>query len=401
MPPSPPDTADLAEGGSWLVFSDDWGRHPSSCQHLMKRLASHRSTWWVNTIGTRRPEWSLATFQRAMEKLRHWRRAAGQAGADADFVRVVNPRMWPWFQSATDRKLNRHLLLRQLQPLVAAMPRPVIAVTTIPIVADLVGPLSVDRWVYYCVDDFSVWPGLDQQTMKRMEFDLVRKADVLIGVSEVLIDKIRGQGREAALVTHGVDLEFWRDSNGPPDARLDSLARPLIVFWGVIDRRMDIGIVERLHARLKQGTILFVGPADNPHPQLATMDRVVCWPPLPMKALPALARQASVLIMPYDDLPVTRAIQPLKLKEYLATGKAVVVRDLPATRAWDDCLDLASTADEFAELVLRRAAEGPPAAQLEARSRLEEEGWSAKAAQFLQAASAPLSVQNAKESYTS
>ena len=36
---------------------------------------------------------------------------------------------------------------------------------------------------------------------------------------------------------------------------------------------------------------------------------------------PALAREAAVLIMPYADLPVTRAMQPLKLKEYLATDR--------------------------------------------------------------------------------
>jgi len=52
---------------------------------------------------------------------------------------------------------------------------------------------------------------------------------------------------------------------------------------------------------------------------------------------------ADVIIMPYADRPVTRAMQPLKLKEYLATGKPVVVRNLPATRGWTDCLDLADT----------------------------------------------------------
>ena len=41
-------------------------------------------------------------------------------------------------------------------------------------------------------------------------------------------------------------------------------------------------------------------------------------------------------------------MQPLKLKEYLATGRPAVVRDLPATRDWADCLDLACTPEEFA-----------------------------------------------------
>src|SRR5262245_8337679 len=39
-----------------LVFSDDWGRHPSSCQHLIRRLRQDFPVLWVNTIGTRQPK---------------------------------------------------------------------------------------------------------------------------------------------------------------------------------------------------------------------------------------------------------------------------------------------------------------------------------------------------------
>ena len=48
-------------GGSLLVFADDWGRHPSSCQHLVRRLLDRHQVYWVNTIGTRTPRLNLAT----------------------------------------------------------------------------------------------------------------------------------------------------------------------------------------------------------------------------------------------------------------------------------------------------------------------------------------------------
>jgi glycosyltransferase involved in cell wall biosynthesis len=105
-------------------------------------------------------------------------------------------------------------------------------------------------------------------------------------------------------------------------------------------------------------------------------------PALPLAELPALAAAAAVLVMPYADLPVTRAMQPLKLKEYLATGKPVVVRDLPAVRPWADGLDAAATAEEFAAAVRRRLADGLPAGQRAARARLAAESWAAKAAEF-------------------
>jgi hypothetical protein len=112
------------------------------------------------------------------------------------------------------------------------------------------------------------------------------------------------------------------------------------------------------------------------------LSRVVHLPPLPFDHLPQLAKDASVLIMPYADLPVTRAIQPLKLKEYLATGKPVVVSDLPANRAWSDCLDLASSPEEFSKAVFERIVSGLPVCQAQVRDRLAAESWTAKARLF-------------------
>jgi hypothetical protein len=77
-------------------------------------------------------------------------------------------------------------------------------------------------------------------------------------------------------------------------------------------------------------------------------------------------------------------MQPLKLKEYLATGTPAVVRDLPANCDWADCLDLAATPAEFAAAVKRRLATGLPDDQRQARKRLNAEDWSAKAAEFAQ-----------------
>ena len=104
---------------------------------------------------------------------------------------------------------------------------------------------------------------------------------------------------------------------------------------------------------------------------------------IPFKDLAAHAACSQVLIMPYIDAQVTRAMQPLKLLEYLATMKPVVVRNLPSTRAWADCCDLASTAEEFVHLVQLRAEAGTPREQLEARRhRLANESWTAKAAEL-------------------
>ena len=370
---------------SLLVFADDWGRHPSSCQHLIKQLLDRYQVCWVNTIGMRPPRLNLATLQRGAEKVRQWLsrrpKTVVETEQQAAAPHVLNPRMWPWFTAPLDRRLNRALLARQLTPLLRSLTPRAVALTTIPVVADLVGALPVQRWVYYCVDDFSVWPGLDSRPLRRMEVDLVRKVDRVIAVSETLQRKMRQLGRDAHLLTHGVDLDFWR--NAPLAVpSLDGLERPLIVFWGVLDRRMEVSFLRQLAADLVRGTIVLAGPESDPDPALTGIPRLVRLGSLPFAQLPGLGREAAVLVMPYADLPVTRAMQPLKLKEYLATGCPVVVRDLPATREWADCADVVSTPAAFSEMVRLRLQTGLPETQRHARSRLSAEGWEEKARQL-------------------
>jgi glycosyltransferase involved in cell wall biosynthesis len=264
------------------------------------------------------------------------------------------------------------------------LPEPPIAITTLPIVADLIGMLPARRWVYYCVDDFGQWPGLDHGTLREMESRLVKSVDVVVTVSENLRQRIQSMGKESHLLTHGVDLERW-SAEGNSSASgpwLKGLEHPLIMFWGLIDRRLDSQFLRRLNAELREGTIVLIGPEDSPDPELCDMKRVVRVGAVPYEELPALASQAAALIMPYANLPVTQAIQPLKLKEYLATGKPTIVRDLPAVREWSDCLDLSDDADEFVRLVRLRLAGGLPKDQRKARERLQEEGWLAKAELF-------------------
>jgi glycosyltransferase involved in cell wall biosynthesis len=365
-----------------LVFADDWGRHPSSCQHLIRHLLDRRRVLWVNTIGTRKPRLDWSTVTRGLEKLRHWLRPRHNGVALPDNLRIANPRMWPWLSTKLARGINRRLLERQLVPLITACAEQPIGLTTLPIVACVMDRLPVRRWVYYCVDDFSQWPGLDGDTLRHLEEELVGKAEVVIAVSENLQGRLAGMGRSSHLLTHGVDLEHWSKASTEPLPELAGVPRPLVVFWGIADRRMDVALVNHLAQAMTEGAIVLVGPQSDPNPALFTSPRVVYRPSMPYQQLPRLAGEASVLIMPYADLPVTRAMQPLKLKEYLATSKPVVVRDLPAVREWADCLDVAESPEAFTQAVLRRLTEGLPKAQEQARARLIEEGWAAKARQL-------------------
>ncbi len=208
---------------------------------------------------------------------------------------------------------------------------------------------------------------------------MIQRADSIVAVSETLQSMIAHEGRSAQLLTHGVDVDFWR-SGSDSSSKLMDAPRPHVVFWGVIDRRMDSASLRQLSHDMTEGTIVLIGPQQDPNFDVLALPNVRTMATQPLSALPAIAKQAEVLIMPYADLPVTRSMQPLKLKEYLATGKPVVVNRLPSTDEWSDCLDAAETPAQFSRMVRERIKDGIPAPQVTARTRLQQESWKSKAA---------------------
>lgn len=394
-----------------IVFSDDWGRHPSSSQHLVRQLLPRHPALWVNTIGTRAPSFSPGDFRKVFKKLGQWTGLSKKESADPlpPHLTVVSPRMWPGFRSRRQRDFNAKRMTTAIHaalgPRVAGEKR--IAITTLPIAADLVGDLEVDRWVYYCVDDFSTWPGADGRVMDEMERELTPKCDAHLAVSETLRTRLSGfTSKPIALLTHGIDLEHWRDEAFHKDGtgsqfsgslqtdpaavksmrdRLLGSRRvaggPIFLFWGLIDARLDVVWCLAL-ANSGLGTLVLVGPQQAPPAGLFGHARIVLAGPMSYKELPGAASVADVLVMPYADLPVTRAMQPLKFKEYLATGRPVVGRKLPATEEWADASDVAESAEAFLSYCRERAARGVPTNQLEARNRLANETWEEKARQF-------------------
>jgi glycosyltransferase involved in cell wall biosynthesis len=336
----------------------------------------------------------MRTAERIIEKFNHWSTPATLVSSktenpenlDPYSLRVLSPRMWPSFSNPIARKFNSLQLTRALTPEIEKLNTPPTAITTLPIVADLVDKLPVKNWIYYCVDDFSVWPGYDGKTMGEMERRLIPKMHATIAASESIAQRLALLGKSPTLITHGVDLELWNNRIAnfkQKNPFLKNIQAPFIVFWGVIDKRMDVewlaALSQALESQQRSGSIILFGPQEDPDSRLKDLPRVFLRPSVAYDKLPSIAAHADVLIMPYGNIPATRAMQPLKLKEYLATGLPVVVRELPSTRNWADACDVCSTQQQFVDVVLARLTSKKDNDQLKARSRLKAETWHAKA----------------------
>ena len=195
-----------ANGGeiSFLVFSDDWGEHPSSCQHLFRRISQRYKVLWVNTIGMRDPKPGLVDLKKAVAKFRKMLRRYPNGSRNALIgieMEVCQPPMLPFSRLAGVRLINRASVVRSVRGRLAGlgMTGPVL-VTTVPNACDYIGNFGESKVIYYCVDDFSEWPGLKKKMVKRMEDELIRKSDSLVATSQKLFDRLSKSGKSACLL---------------------------------------------------------------------------------------------------------------------------------------------------------------------------------------------------------
>ncbi|MCS7158996.1 MAG: glycosyltransferase [Gemmatales bacterium] len=240
-------------------------------------------------------------------------------------------------------------------------------------------------WIYYCVDNFRDWPGLEGDLLREFEAYLIRRAAVIIAVSEVLAQWIASLGRTSFLLSHGIDLRIWTHPSIRGSPSRYSISRPSVVWWGLIDERLDwdwltyaAESLSNVHFNLA-GRIYFVPPAISRYNNIHFLGQI------PAHDLPGLAQSADVLMMPYVDSPVTRAMQPLKMLEYLASGKPIVGRRLPALSRWQDWVLLAHDKYEFVAALRTALVRKPSVEELARRwAYLRAHSWTAKAEQFLE-----------------
>lgn len=340
------------EKRSLLVFADDWGRHPSSCQHLIKRLVGRYRILWVNTIGTRGLAATRFTVRRINEKLRNWSKRTRNV---AENMWVVDVPMLPWIGNRLCRTINRRLVSGYLGKVSRRLgiENPLV-ITTIPHVSWLLGNLPRTGTIYYCTDDYSEWPTAQAEVMERAETELRSEADLVLAVSPEL--RARNEdARRCELLPHGVDFEHFSQASlgAKAHASLKIIPRPRIGFFGLIYEKVDFALLKHVAVDHPDIHLVLVGPIVACDDGLRSMRNVHLLGPQPYESLPEWIAGLDVLILPYVLDRMILQSNPLKLRECLATGKPLVSVDLPEARRFEPLVAVAGGSSEFSELVLR------------------------------------------------
>jgi glycosyltransferase involved in cell wall biosynthesis len=363
-----------------MVFADDWGRHPSSCQHLVRNLQDHVRVLWINTIGTRKPRVNAITARRVVEKLRNWSKGLQQV---SERLWVCDLPMLPAVGGRIGKSLNRAWSSHRLQSLLGqlGMVRPVV-LTTLPYVHEMVRGIARRGMVYYCTDDFSYWPDADRETLLAADREISAAADLVLPVSQSLYERYRGS-RRCEFFPHGVDFEHFASAssleNEMPES-LRQLPRPRIGFFGLIYEKLNFDLLSAVARRFSSGSVVMIGPVDYCDPGFRELPNVHWMNRQPYADLPRWIAGLDALMLPYVDDDMIRQSGPLKLRECLATGKPTVSVDVPEVRRFEPHVRVADTIDGFVSQLENALAESPDSLARTARQNaVRDDSWAKRA----------------------
>lgn len=367
-----------------VVFGEDWGRHPSSTQHLVRNLPGQRRVLWVNSIGMRRPRLTLADLKRSVEKVSQIvRRDSGKPGVASDVpagMSVVSPLVVPWPASRVAFQMNRVLVRRQLKRAMhrCGIRRPVLW-TSLPTALLAVGGLDEKKIVYYCGDDFGTLAGVDHDPINAMERELVERADMVLVASEVLAEKF--PRNKTIYIPQGVDIDVFA-SPAPRAADLPK-GRPIAGFVGGLAEWVDLGLIRQAALDLPEWLFVLVGKTECDISAITDLPNVRILGPRPYQDLGSYVQHWDVSLIPFTDTPVIRAANPLKLREYLAAGTPIATSDFPALDPYRNLLSVLKPGGSFSETIV--AASADTARNEERKQSVTDATWRRRSEQVHQA----------------
>jgi glycosyltransferase involved in cell wall biosynthesis len=367
----------------FVVISDDWNGLPTSAIHLFRKLARQNRVFWFNAIGRLpRPTWADAA--KVLRTLGNWLVSSPPTNvAQTAGVQVVSPSMVPWFKKPV-RQFNLRCFLRKYRALACEhnIVRPVV-VTTLPVAADFVAAIPDALKIYYCVDDFLDYPGVNRSDWAKMESDLVSSIDGLVITCRTLSRK-RTNNCPLLHLPHGVDFEHFHSAVGrvEPEPRMAAIAHPIVGFFGLLAEWVDLEIIGRLSRSFPDCSFVLLGRAEIDLRPLNGLSNVHYLGWVPYQDLPRYACYFDVGLIPFVLNNLTQAVNPLKLMEYFALGLPVLATRLPELEDLSEALRLAVGPEEFCAALSEILSAGPETFREEAIACARANTWDARAEEF-------------------
>jgi len=353
---------------TWVIFGDDWGRHVSTTQHLARRLGERDRVIWIDSIAMRAPTLTAADARRVWGRLRGGRRAPGSASEPEWLVRP-RPRVLPWHLSPAVAALNRVAIARSVKDALGGEVPVVLASN--PVSALYLDAIPRSALVYLRLDDFAELPGVDPHLARVAERRMFSMADLVAGTARRLLPP----GVPGLYLPQGVDTDhFGAVSIEPPTARV-------LGFFGLLAPWIDLDLVAAVARAAPGWTLEFVGATEVDTDPLKALPNVRILPAVPYRDLPSVMARWRAAWAPFRLNELTAAVNPLKIREYLAAGLPTFSTPLPEVQSIRG-VRLGRSAGDVTAWLQDEARCDTPALRVARRRDVAGDSWSARAAEL-------------------
>jgi glycosyltransferase involved in cell wall biosynthesis len=385
------------QGLGIVYFGNDWNaENRTSSHHVAERLARTLPVLYVDSPGMRAPSANGRDFKRALRKLRAALQAPEQIREG--FWRCTVPQL-PFRRipgvEAFNRRFSRWAVRRALRH--AGIARR-ISWFVVPHPGFLAGQLDEELCVFYCIDDYAAHPGVDMALIAQRDEALSRRADLLFVAPPALLESKRALNASTLFAPHGVDAELFGRAQDPETivpAAARGLTGPVIGYIGSIHEWIDLELIAWLARQRPQWSFLLVGHAAVDVSELRALPNVRFTGAQPYRDLPGWAKAFDAAIIPYRLNRQVANANPLKLREYLATGKPVVSVRNAEIEKFAQWVGIADDREGFLAALDSALANDTPQAAAQRIASVADQTWDHRVETVLDAVAQKLGSVNA------
>lgn len=184
--------------------------------------------------------------------------------------------------------------------------------------------------VYHCVDPLII--AYDMKHGFVSEQIVSENSDLVICTSKQLFKEKKGFNSSTFFIPNAADLSLSSKALNPAlkvHHTLSEIPKPIIGYFGHIERRMDFQLLEQVVRSNKDKSFVFAGPVSEEFipSEFKENENVYFTGSVPYSEMPAVVKGFDIAMIPFKKDDVSYTIFPLKLFEYLGAGKPVVATD--------------------------------------------------------------------------
>jgi glycosyltransferase involved in cell wall biosynthesis len=206
--------------------------------------------------------------------------------------------------------------------------------------------------VYDCMDELSAFK-FAPAGLKENEEKLFKKADLVFTGGHTLYEAKKSRHPDVYPFPSSIDKAHFAQARkagiDPEDQK--SIPHPRFGFYGVVDERFDIDIIDQVAAQRPEWHFVIIGPVVKIDPAtLPKKNNIHYLGGKSYDELPAYLSGWDIALIPFALNESTRFISPTKTPEYLSAGKPVIsssIRDVVNPYAENQLVRIADNAEQF------------------------------------------------------